>query len=162
MSDLIKYIAAENQHAKDRMANEPGTYIGLLSEDAAWWADYKVYTVDQFKRWEIEVVMSDLAKEAYGTRRACPDTSNMSFDELKAEYDRMCEIANDNYEAEMAEQALAVKAFEKQIKSTIELGASDRETAVRWLQDNDEFMGSGDGYFEFCNNLPYGYLAKAA
>jgi hypothetical protein len=157
MSDLIAYIKAENAEVKAKQAANPGSLYSLLLEDASWWADRGVLTVDDYKRWEYTSVMSDLAKEAYGTRSMCPDINNMSLAELKAEYNIMANIAEQNFLAEQAKQKECIAEFETAIENTIAIGAGDRETAIAWLRDNDDGY-IDDDYFEYCNNLPYGYL----
>lgn len=160
MSVLTLYIKAENKKAEARMSAEEGLFVGLLSESESWWAERDVYTVEQFKRWEFESVMSDLAKEAYGTRSACPDTSEMSLEELEATYDRLCEVAHENFLEEERQQAESVVTFEAAVTNLIETGASDRKTALRWLVDAEGDESGLNSYFEYCNNLPYGYLAE--
>jgi len=157
MSELIALIKAENLEKLALQAANPGTVYGLLSEDAGWWADRNVTTVAQYERWGYECVMSDLAKEAYGTRSMCPDTANMSLAELKEAYEDLSNMAEANFKAEQAEEAEAVVQFEATVAKTIETGAGDRETAITWLRaaEGDEH---DDNYFEYCNNLPYGYI----
>jgi len=158
MSVLTLYIKQENKKAKARMEAEEGLFIGLMSEDESWWAERDVYTVEQYERWGYEVIMSDLAKEAYGTRRMCPDTSNMSLDELKAEYNRMSDIASANFEAEKAAQLISVTEFEATIVKMIEAGAEDREAALNWLIGAED-VNEDISFFEYCNDVPYGYIS---
>ena len=151
MSKLIAHIQKLNAEAKAKQEANPGSIYGLLSEDEAWWADRNVTTVAQYERWGYECVMSDLAKEAYGTRSMCPDTASMSLEELKAEHDRLCEIADENFNEEQRFQAKAVAEFEASVTNLINSGAGDRETAIRWLRDSDEGVRDNN-YLEYCNN----------
>ena len=161
MSELIAHIKELNAEAKAWEAKAPGRAVGLLLEDEKWWNETRdVYTVEDFKRWEIEATLSDLAKEAYGTRRACPDTTGMSLAELEEVQDRLIAAAEATFREEQRERAVAVKEFEATVMGLIDTGASDRETAIRWLRSagNDQDEMFDDNYFEYCNNLPYGYL----
>ena len=49
MTDLITHIKARNLESKLEMLAEPGTYIGLLSEDREHWNDQGIYTAEQFE-----------------------------------------------------------------------------------------------------------------
>jgi hypothetical protein len=64
---------------------------------------------------------------------------------------------------EKYEQDMCIKQFESSIEEAISLGASDRETAVRWVVDGaditqDQIEFYGNEVIEFNFNLPYGYL----
>lgn len=161
MSELIEFIKAENDKDRKRMELEPGLMCGLLVEDEKWWAGHDVHTVEDFKRWEMTSVMSDLAKDAYGTRSACPDISNMSLKELEECYDSLCKAADAAVDEEREWQKKSIAEFEAAVANAIELGAGDRDNAIKWLRDaeQDEHAERDDNYFEYCNNLPYGYIS---
>jgi hypothetical protein len=59
-----------------------------------------------------------------------------------------------------AHEQRAIIAFEAAIQVAIASGAGDRETAIRWLRDaeDDPHAAGDDGYFEFLQGLPYGFL----
>jgi hypothetical protein len=54
------------------------------------------------------------------------------------------------------QQARNAEAFEEQIEEMIEIGANDREEAIRWMLD--AIPDSDHGYLEYAMGLPYGYL----
>jgi len=139
MSVLTLYIKQENKKSQAKMDANEGWFIGMLDETVEWWAERDVHTVEDFKRWEFESVMSDIAKDAYGTRSACPDTSDMNLEELENQ---------------------SIAEFEDAITNAIAIGAGDRDNAIKWLRDaeGDEHAQHDDNYFEYSNNLPYGYL----
>jgi len=163
MSDLQKYIDLHNAEVDAYMAANPGCYRSKMC-DAAHYAEDGVFTVEQYEMQEMLNTMSDLAKAAYGTRRACPDTDGLSFKEVSALYDGMLEDLDRATREQEAEQADAVKEFEASVTRTMETGSVDRETAIRWLRDaeQDDQAKFDDDYFCYCNNLPYGYLKEAA
>ena len=49
MTDLIKHIKARNLESKIEMRENPGTFIGLLSEDREHWNDQGIFTAEQFE-----------------------------------------------------------------------------------------------------------------
>lgn len=162
MSALTDFIKEDNKKNQARMDAEEGLFIGMLDETVEWWAERDVHSVDQFKRWEYTSCMSDIAKDAYGTRSACPDTTNMSLEELKACYDSLCDAAEAAINEEQEWQKQSITEFEAAVAGIIEnTSAGDRETAIRWLREaeQDEHAERDDNYFEYCNNLPYGYIS---
>lgn len=105
--------------------------------------------------------ISDLAKDAYGTRSACPDVTGMSFKELSDTYESMIVDLVATNKAEKEYQDERVKEFEATVESLIENGAGNRETALRWLFEADvdfDPLFDTTNYFEYTNGLPYGYL----
>ena len=49
MTDLIKHIKARNLESKIEMRENPGTFIGLLTEDRKHWNDQGIFTAEQFE-----------------------------------------------------------------------------------------------------------------
>lgn len=49
MTDLITHIKSRNLESKLEMLENPGTYIGLLSEDREHWNDQGIFTAEQFE-----------------------------------------------------------------------------------------------------------------
>ena len=87
-----------------------------------------------------EEMFSDFHKDAYGFRptgdhwfySATPDEKQEIWDAVGRAFDRR--------QAEEAEiEAQSLIEFEKEVQSCIELGAGDRQTALRWMTQNDTF-----------------------
>jgi len=100
--------------------------------------------------------LSDFSKEAYGFR--CRSYKEWwTKDELEAEYARLSFICDDNMLYETKRESEALVQFEMLIKRTIALGASDRETAIRWLVDGEDLeMTEQDlQYFFWGHGLSY-------
>lgn len=165
--ELVDYIQASNAETKAWVDAAPGRWAGYAPdpiEDADFYIERGIFTVRDYEYDNMASTISDLAKEAYGTRSACPDIRGMSFEELSAAYDSMLDAAKQAAEEEKSRQEESVKRFEAKIQNLIEMGAGDRETAMRWYKDSlDEFdRAYGDEYIEYCEDLPYGYLRKEA
>jgi hypothetical protein len=114
-----------------------------------------VYTFD-------ESIVSDLHKDARGYR---PDASwwncwNFQDDEGKqAAWNTLLDDLEQSNARERAEQETAVKQFEGRIELLMNMGASTRETAIRWiiesmnLSENDKWYGGS--YICYLMGLPY-------
>ena len=64
----------------------------------------------------------------------------MTDEELKDEYEHLCKVADEEYEREQAFYAeQVVAAFKKLVQTTIDVGAGDEETALRWLIGDKKF-----------------------
>ncbi len=49
MNDLITHIEGINEKSRQEMAENPGTFIGLLAEDRKHWNDQGIFTTEQFE-----------------------------------------------------------------------------------------------------------------
>lgn len=87
--------------------------------------------------------ISDASKEAQGFRFRV-DVSGMTFAELEAECDYWSNQAAIAIEEEKEAEAFAVEEFKALVARTIELGAKDEETALRWLAEDERFYHSQD------------------
>lgn len=91
-----------------------------------------------------EELFSDFHKDAYGFRprghefySAMPERKQEIWDATGRAFDRA--------QAEEAElEAQSLIDFEKEVQSYIELGAGDRQTALRWMTQNETFYHSQD------------------
>jgi len=96
------------------------------------------------ERYELECIIYDMHKVAYGVKGRHYDFKSMSMDDLRKEANRIgaaVEVA----EAEEAHAAeVAIADFEATVGETIEAGAGDRETALRWMTMEETFYGNQD------------------
>ena len=144
MSDLQKYIEAENaKWIAECEANGAQWYTTTVS-DPAHWAEQGVFTVEDYKRSQLISYISDAHKEAYGFRPRGYDWDNMSMDELSKWSDELSEECAREFEREEARKAESVAEFKALVQRTIEMGAGDEETAIRWLTQDEEFYHSQD------------------
>jgi hypothetical protein len=113
-----------------------------------------------------ENILSDLFKEAHGFRPSpgyYSDWGKMSDEEKQQEWDYLIRVLEENTKREELEQAHAAAKFEQRIADYISLGASDRETAIRWIADSEECINDGvidTEHLEWKLDLSYGYLKK--
>jgi hypothetical protein len=122
--------------------------------------------MEAFKTWEEMSVVEqyacqywDMYKDAYGVRPRGIDTTSWTEAEFEAEFVQLSKTINANYQEQLASEAKAVERFEAQVKSFVESGAKDRETAIRWFHEAEGSNGDEE-YLCFLIGLPYGYFRK--
>lgn len=103
----------------------------------------------------------DAYKDAYGFRPRCQDVSNWTAEDFRQELESLCKVIERAEQARREQEAQAVIRFSKRIEETINLGAKNRETALRWIMNADD-CGEDWDYLCHCNGLPYGYFREAA
>ena len=87
---------------------------------------------------ELYSYISDASKEANGCRYRF-DHTGMTFAQLEAECDYWSAQAQITIDEERAMADKAVEEFKALVQQTIELGAGDEATALRWLTQDQEF-----------------------
>jgi hypothetical protein len=144
MTQLVAHLKSLNAKSKAWMDAEPGRWAGMLVEDPAHWAEYGVHTVEDFERYQLETSIYEGHKDAYGVKGRHYDFDSMSMDELRAEAERISQAARETYEREQEDARRAVAAFEAEVARTISYGAGNRETALRWMTQEETFCHSQD------------------
>ena len=110
--------------------------------------------------YELQSIHSDVYKDWCGSRpRIAYDSYTVAG--WNAELDMLSKWNDEAYEEQKVEQALAVKEFEQNITNLINMGAGDRVTALRWIEEAEGDDMYGHSTIEYNNNLPYGYLKAA-
>lgn len=117
---------------------------------------YQILASDRPEREDAYSYISDASKDARGFRSRDASVLYMSLAELQGE----CTYWSDQVVIAIDQQAErdreAIAEFEAAITATIEAGAGDRATAVRWMRD--AFGSELDrDYFNWCHDLPYNY-----
>lgn len=106
----------------------------------------------------------ELHKDAYGFRPSELYYTWMQTatpNELQAEWDRLIKAAELAIEEDKRRQKEAVESFEALVQKTIDAGAGDRQTALRWIMDRSNCNGDWDLLcYEY--GLPYNYFKKMA
>lgn len=106
-----------------------------------------------------ENLISDLHKDAYGFRPSESFWSTFAAfnpDQKQALWDSMIADLNSSIEEDRKLQEEAVVKFEDRVDNLMH-DSTTRKSVVKWLMDADDVGGDVD-YFEYLNNLPYGYL----
>jgi len=80
----------------------------------------------------LQEIIWEAAKVATGCKPRWIDFQGESIESLQRTAEMYDRWADDQVEMEAAIEAAAVAEYESEIQSFIEMGAGDRETAVRW------------------------------
>ena len=100
------------------------------------------------EREQLLTYISDVHKDAYGFRpRGSYD--NYSVVELKAELDRLCEIAEEEYKRQQELEAEAYKALHKHLADLVNMGAKNFKQALAWDIQAEECEHEGFVDFGF-------------
>ena len=92
-------------------------------------------------------IVSDLHKDAYGFRPSAyymSEWAASSPDDKQKIWDGLLVDLDESMDREKQEAAYCVEAFEKMVATSIELGARDRQTALRWISAEDIDKGDMD------------------
>jgi hypothetical protein len=122
---------------------------------------------EAYKSWEdmseqeqLQCTFWDAYKDAHGFRPRHIDTTTLTVEELKSDIARLASIIQDNERVRIEDEAAAVVRFETRVASIIQLGAKDREMALRWIHEAEGSDGD-DEYLCFLVGVPYGYIKTA-
>jgi hypothetical protein len=109
-------------------------------------------------------IVSDLFKDVNGFRPGSTfytAWNSGNNDQKQVIWDNLILQLEEKYTEDKKAEAEAIKNFEAKVTLHMELGASSRETALRWivdameLSDNDKLYGGG--YICYALDLPYSY-----
>ena len=123
-----------------------------------------------FKAWEDLTVLEQMAltfwdmyKDAHGFRPRHIDTNGWSEEDFEREFRLLGEVIEQENARRLESEHVAKVRFEIRVQSIIEMGAKDREMALRWIHEAEGSDGD-DEYLCYLLGLPYRYFAvdKAA
>ena len=121
-----------------------------MSEVLTSWEEMTVLEQMQAQYW-------DMYKDAYGVRPRGIDTSHWTLEDFQSEFAILGEAIDREERERIAAEADAVKLFEQHVINTICMGASDRETALRWIMQSSNANGDWE-YLCYDLGLPYHYF----
>ena len=96
------------------------------------------------ERYDLECFIYDMHKAAYGVKGRHYDFKSMSMDDLRKEANRIGAAVEDAEAEEALAAEVAIADFEATVGETIEAGAGDRETALRWMTMEETFYVKQD------------------
>lgn len=106
---------------------------------------------EEFKTWEqmseheqLSATHYDLYKDVYGIRPRWFNYEQFSVEELKKELDNLLREGERVWAEEKRIEAQKVEEFKAEVQRTIELGAKDEATALRWMTQSEKFYHSQD------------------
>jgi len=86
---LLQHIESLNARADLMMEQEQGLWMSKYTDDMSHWADMGVYTVEDFKRYELINGISDASKDLYGSRMRLA-WDEMDIEDLEQTYENIC------------------------------------------------------------------------
>jgi hypothetical protein len=124
--------------------------------------------MSDLKSWEEMAVLEQMAcqywdmyKDAHGVRPRGINTSSWTEEDFIKEFDYLGKVIEEQTAARREAEKGAIRDFEARIGEMINLGANDRETALRWIHEADG-SGGDDEFLCYLNGLPYGYFNKGS
>ena len=107
------------------------------------------------------LLYSDFHKDAYGIRPRGINLYAYTTEELEADFDRFEQVCADNRIEEKAAEAEADMAFQALIANTIQMGAGDEATALRWMAEGAvEQYGYDYEHFLWSQGIAYSSYGK--
>ena len=120
----------------------------------------------EFPSWEemseveqLHSIWWDAYKEAYGFRPRGIEVGHWTAEFFRSDLEFLGKEIDRAEKQRLEEEARAIEEFEQRVQQTIETGAKDRETALRWIMEGSECNGDWE-YFCYRNSLPYNYFKK--
>ena len=107
------------------------------------------------------LLYSDFHKDAYGFRPRTINVYALTTEELEADFARFGQVCDDNRAEEIAAEYEADKAFQTLIANTIQMGAGDEVTALRWIAEGEvEQYGYDYEHFLWNQGIAYSKYGK--
>ena len=109
-------------------------------------------------------IYSDFHKDAYGFRPRMLNYHEFTLEELKEDFARFREVCDENNKLEEEANERASAEFEARVQSIIDMGAGDRETALRWILDSyeeDDFWCGVEEFAIYTLHLGYTDYARS-
>lgn len=109
MTTLAEHLAALNAEKLAWVAEDPDNrWTGLWVEDLAHWHEMDIFTVAQFKRYDLETLVWEMYKDAMGFRPRHIDLKSMTDEELQREADYLGECISRQIEADVENDYLSM------------------------------------------------------
>jgi hypothetical protein len=107
------------------------------------------------------LLYSDFHKDAYGIRPRGLNLYAYTTEELEADFARFEQVCEDNRKEELVAEMEADKAFRALITNTIQMGAGDEVTALRWIAEGEvEQYGYDYEHFLWSQGIAYSAYGK--
>ena len=152
---LLDHLNAEAEATRKEVEAGKWDWASSYTCDLDHWAEMGVKSVADLKRYDLISYISDESKTAYGFRTRC-DWDQMSLEDLEKMADQISQDAESEMARQRENEEYAAARLEALISDTIEMGAGDRKTAIRWILEGENMMEEWDmGYIEYSFGLKY-------
>lgn len=154
---LRDHIEATNaKFVAEAKANGATAWFTTVS-DPAHWAECGIFTIEQYERDRLISYISDVSKDARGYRTRL-NWDEYSMEELQAIADDFTEELRMEMKRGEEHAQKCIADFERLVQECINMGAGDRETAIRWIVESHEEMDlshDDPSYICYYLGLPY-------
>ena len=100
--------------------------------------------------------ISDAYKDLNGLRPRYMDFDSMSEEELEQMARELSDAISEEVKMDRVREQNRIDSFERSISTMMELGAPDRESAIRWIMDANDVYDRADTEFVcYQLGLPY-------
>jgi hypothetical protein len=110
---------------------------------------------------QLECIIWDAYKDAYGVRPRHMNLEAMTEEELNKELEFLANVIEQNERDRLEAEERASHDFEMRMLSLMMSGAKSREQALRWVHEAEGTDGD-DEYLCYTLGLPYGYFKQVA
>jgi hypothetical protein len=122
--ELLEHLKQMNIKSQKWVDEDPkNRWSSMITEDPKHWADYKIYTVNEFKHYMAETTHWDLFKSVNGIRPRFMNYHLMTTEEIEADNDALRKEEEEQIIAEKKEKEDTIKKVsnygdftEKQLK----------------------------------------------
>jgi hypothetical protein len=87
---LLNYIKSKNDKSRKEMAETPGLFIGIITEDLHHWASYGICTVDDYEFYMdsmgLEDWLAEITSKSYARMRIRECKTTADLDAVEAEW----------------------------------------------------------------------------
>ena len=140
MTTLKQHIESINAKSQAWIDEDPANrWAGMITTDMDYWAEQGIHTVEDYERDSLCTYIYEAHKDAYGVKGRHYDFDSMSMEDLQAEADRLSAAVEEQMALEKKIEEEDLASFKALVQSTIDMGAGDEETALRWLASESEF-----------------------
>lgn len=133
--ELIAHIQAENAATMARVEANPGSWAMTVTDDAAHWASYGIFTVEQYERHMAIEGFISFYKDCHGIKPRWMNFDAMSLEEINAGIDDLAAYAESMQDEWAAEEAYMAK---KEAEWAEEGRIRDAEATGDFSAVNDE------------------------
>ena len=131
-----KSLSQSEQELVDHIQAENGVRLGLtVVDDIEHWRGYGITSVEAYTRYNTACYVVDVHKEVWGHKPDWSHLMTLTSRELNQFAEELSVQANLQSEMDAQEEEDNAKDFEALVEKTMESGAKDRQTALRWVLD---------------------------
>ena len=145
--ELLDFIKTRNAETLAWIAVDPKKRFATTSpEEAEFWAEREIYTVEDWQRDDMINTIWDLYKDTYGYRPRHLNLNAMTYEELDEIYSRLVDDAKAVWKEEEERDYANLVDFYKGIARTIQcMGLSSIKEGIQYMLAEDIRM-MRDGY----------------